>query len=208
MMLKYLGLDPHSLLARMILSFVAPVLLTAVAIGLPSIYLIHDQLERQAWAQVEQGRRATQALYEAEQSRVSQRATLTAERPTLRELLADEEQAALLAYLQTLQSGARLDVMLICDSAQRPVVCTVDSAADALCAASVTGGFHTVATDLTRPVWLLAAQPISDAASGGKVGSLGSVVVGIVLNENFARQMQTQTGLEHTLLVDGGWTAW
>jgi len=201
-MLKRLGPDGHSLLARMVLSFITPVLLTAVAIGLPSIYLIHDQLERQAWAQVEQGRRATQALYEAEQSRVSQRATLTAERPTLRELLADGEQAALLAYLQTLQSGARLDVMLICDSAQRPVVCTVDSAADALCAASVTGGFYTVATDLTRPVWLLAAQPISDAAGGGQVGSLGSVVVGIVLNENFARQMRAQTGLEHTLLVD------
>jgi hypothetical protein len=46
----------------MILSFVMLVLLTAAAAGLPVVWLIRDQLGRQAWAQVEQGSLAAQAL--------------------------------------------------------------------------------------------------------------------------------------------------
>ena len=82
------GFGFHSLSAQMILSFIALVLLTAVTAGAPAIWLLRDQLERQAWAQVEQGRRATQALYAAWQSDVADLATLTAQRPTLRDLLA------------------------------------------------------------------------------------------------------------------------
>ena len=68
--MKRLGSDPYSLSAQMILSFVALVFLTALAIGLPAIFLIRDQLTRQAWAQVEQGGRATQALYASSRSEI------------------------------------------------------------------------------------------------------------------------------------------
>ena len=81
--------DLHSLSVQMILSFVALVLLTAAAAGLPAIWLIRDQLGRQAWAQVEQGRLAAQALYDAKQNELQSLATLTAQRPTLRGLLAE-----------------------------------------------------------------------------------------------------------------------
>ena len=89
----------QSLSAQMILSSIALVLLMAAAAGLPAIWLIRGQFDRQAWAQVNQGSRAAQALYEAKQSELAGLATLTAQRPTLQDLLAQGDQAALNAYL-------------------------------------------------------------------------------------------------------------
>jgi PAS domain S-box-containing protein len=194
-MMKRPRFDPRRLSAQMILSFVALVLLTAVAAGLPSIWLIRDQLTRRAWAQVEQGRRATQALYEARQSEIRGLATLTAQRPTLRELLAGGERDALQAYLRTLQTGAGLDMVLVCDPEQRPMAQAGDAIADTLCAVSADSGFHVVPADPASQVWLFAAHPVD--------GEIKDVVVGILLDNAFAMQMRDQTGLEHTLLVQG-----
>jgi succinate dehydrogenase/fumarate reductase cytochrome b subunit len=58
--------DLHRLSAQMLLSFLVLVLLTAAAAGLPAIWLIRAQLQRQAWSQVEQGRLAAEALYDAD----------------------------------------------------------------------------------------------------------------------------------------------
>jgi PAS domain S-box-containing protein len=199
--MKRLGLDPHSLSAQMILSFVALALLTAAAAGLPAIWLIRDQLARQAWAQVEQGRRATRALYEDRQGEIENLATLTAQRPTLRELLAAGEKAALRAYLDTLQAGAGLDAVLVCDPQGRSIVQADGLTSDAPCALAAQGGFRVVPAMPAPQVWLSAAHPIAGEADDGEPRFL--VVVGIALDEAFAAQMRDQTGLEHTLLVDG-----
>ena len=50
------------------MSVVGLVFLTAVAVGAPAIWLLNRQLEQQAWAQVQQGHRAAQALYAARQN--------------------------------------------------------------------------------------------------------------------------------------------
>ena len=69
--MKRFGVDLRDLSAQMILSFILVVLLTAITAGLPAIWLIRDQLDRQAWAQVDQASRATRALYAARQSEIS-----------------------------------------------------------------------------------------------------------------------------------------
>jgi len=201
----------------MILSFIGLVLLTAAAAGLPAIWLIRDQLERQAWAQVEQGSRAAQALYAAKQSELISLATLTAQRPTLRELLDHGDRASMAAYLGTLQAGAGLDLVLVCDSNQQAVAQAGEAISDTLCAGSTPAGFHVIAAGIpsegygvsdqgvAQPegaasrAWLLAAQPIREKTTALQ----GQVVVGIALDDQFAVQMRAQTGLEHTLLVDG-----
>jgi len=159
----------HSLSAQLILSFVALVLLTAAAAGAPAIWLIHDQLERQARAQVKQGSLVAQALYEARQNELQNLATLTAQRPTLRELLA--KGAA--------QAG--------------------EAVPGGLCRQGPHSGFHIVPPEWIPRAWLLAAHTIDGEAGD----SLGTVFVGVALNDKFAVQMRAQTGLEHTLLVDG-----
>ena len=196
--MKPLKLDLYSLSAQMILGFVALALLTAAAAGLPAIWLIRDQLERQAWAQVEQGSRAAQALYAARRSEITGLATLTAQRPTLRQLLMQGEQATLAAYLRTLQAGAGIDLVLVCDLEHRLAGQTGQAVSEALCTAGTPSGFYVVSAGQTYRAWLLAAHPISDESGS----QMGTVIMGLALDDEFAAQMRAQTGLEHTLLVD------
>lgn len=197
-MRKRFQIDLHSLLAQMVLSFTVLVLLTAVAVGLPAIWLIRDQLKRQAWAQVDQGSRAVRALYAAKQSEVIDLAMLTAQRPTLLELLERGERATLAAYLRTLQAGAGLDLLVVCDSEHRAAAQAGEVISDDACEARRRKGFHVVSTGPAPRAWLLAGHPIANQAA-----RLGEVIVGVALDDEFAVQMRAQSGLEHSVLVYG-----
>ena len=189
--------DLHSLSAQMILNSIALVLLTAAAVGLPAIWLIRDQLDRQAWAQVEQGSLAAQALYEAQQNELASLATLTAQRPTLRLLLLQTDQAATLAYLETLQEGSGLDLVLVCHAGE-PVAQAGQPLAHDLCAEEAMIGFH-ISSGPSPRAWLFAAHALEDVSAG----PLGTVFVGTALDDRFATQMRARTGLDHTVLADG-----
>ncbi len=190
--------DLRSLPVQMILSSVALVLLTAAAVGWPAILLISEQLDRQAWAQVEQGSLAAQSLYEASQSELQSLSMLTAQRPTLRELLAEEEYNALSVYLRTLQQGSGLDLVLVCGEGQALAQAGLAIPAE-LCAEEVADGFYEAPAHAVPRLWILAAHAI-DGEVGGPAGS---VIVGRALNDGFAAQMSAQTGLEHTVLLNG-----
>ena len=56
-------------------------------------------------------------LYDARQEQILRLARLTAQRPSLKTLLADGDQAKLLDYLRTLQSGENVDLIVLCDPA-------------------------------------------------------------------------------------------
>jgi PAS domain S-box-containing protein len=198
-MMKRRVLDPNSLSAQMILSFIALVLLTAAAAGLPAIWLIRDQLDRQAWAQVDQASRAALALYAARQSELEGLATLTAQRPTLRQLLAEGEQDALSDYLRTLQEGSGLDLVLICSSDHQAMARAGEEIPDDVCTEGASSGFYVVAAGAVSRAWLFAAHP----SDGETPDQNGTVIVGVTLDDEFAVQMRAQTGLEHTLSVDG-----
>ncbi len=192
------GVDLRSLSAQIILSLVALVLLTAAAVGLPAIWLIQGQLDRHAWAQLEQGSRAAQALYAAQHGEITSLATLTAQRPTLRDLLAQEDRASMEVYLRTLKTGAGLDLVLVCGPNQQAMAWAGELISDTLCATPMPAGFQVISTGTAQEVWRLAAHPISDKDAD----SQATVIVGIALDDEFATQMQAQTGLEHTLVVD------
>ncbi len=191
-------IDWRSLTVQMVLSFIALVLLTAAAVGLPAITLIRNQIEHQAWAQVNQGSQATQALYTATQSNINDLVTLTAQRPTLKQLLDQGDVALLSDYLQTLQKGTDLDLLKVCDRDKQPLARTGESLSGGICESAMGAGFYILSSETEKQIWLLAADTIEDGAS-----VIGRVVVGITLDEAFAQKMKSQTGLEHTLLVDG-----
>ncbi len=90
-MKKLIHIDRHSLSAQIVMSFVALVLLTAVAIGIPTILLVRQQVENEAWAQVAQGQSAANAFYSAQQRTITDLALLTSQRPFLTQLLAQGE---------------------------------------------------------------------------------------------------------------------
>lgn len=199
LMAKPFKLDQPSLLLQMISSFVALVLLTAVAAGLPATWLLRDQLERQAWDQVEQASRAVEALYAAKQSEIAGLAVLTAQRPTLRNLMVAEQESDLLAYLQTLKEGAGLDLLFLCSPDDQVVAQVGQAASDLPCAAESQPGLYSISMGKEPHLVFLAAHTM-DSESDDR---LGRVVVGAMLDDAFATLMRAETGLEHTLLVDG-----
>lgn len=185
----------NSLPAQMIISVVGLVLFAAIAVGVPAIWLLNRQLEQQAWAQVEQGHRAAQALYTATQNEMDNLAVLTAQRPTLRQLLAQGDRSTLKSYLQTLKDGAELDLLLVCDERRQALEPVSEVDPDRLCTQA---GYQVLAGGGRFTLWLLASHPLESPATTPPA----VVIVGTALDEEFARQMRTQTGLEHTLLIN------
>jgi PAS domain S-box-containing protein len=187
-----------SLSAQMILSFIALVLLTAAAVGLPALWLIRSQLHRQALAQIGQGSQAAQALYEARENELSSLATLTAQRPTLHELLLSQDEDDLPVYLDTLQKSLELDLVLICGPGQRVAAKSSEVTLTNLCDQQVPDGFHVILTDTGPQAWLFATHPLVDQTPSLPY----AVLLGQQLDDQFAIQMKDQTGLEHTVLVE------
>lgn len=191
--MKHFRIDLYSLPVRIILSFISLALLTAVAVGLPAIWLITNQLERQAWAQVDQGNRAAQALYAAKKNELVNLATLTAQRPTLQDLLAHDNPQTLIIYLRTLQEGAQLNMITVCNADGQIIASTAPNISGAICVANKSVGYL---TSDNGELWLLASRPIESPNISGQV------VAGIQLGNDFADKIKTQTGLDQTLLVN------
>lgn len=196
--------DLRSLSVQMIVSFVALVLLTAVAAGLPAIWLIRGQLDQQAWQQVDHGSRAAQALYDAGQTELDNLATLSAQRPTLGELLEAGSSEELAAYLETLQQGSGLDLVLICAGDGQIISyattgSVTNQSAAALCTPAGQTGYLQAATTGGAEAWLLAAHVLDN----GVAQATETVWVGRRLDDEFAAQIREQTGLEHTILSAG-----
>ena len=195
------GIDRYSLIVQLVLSFVVLVLLTALAVGLPAILLIGNQIQRQAWEQVDHGGRATRALYTAWESNVTHLVTLTSHRPTLHTLLAQGNETELTEYLQTLRDDAELDLLLICDHAQQLVTQSEISITNEICVIEEAAGFYNLSETTTPKVWLLAAHDVS-AGLEGENGIQPRVIAGVALDDDFFIQSREQTGLEHTLIAD------
>lgn len=188
----------HSLRVQMMFSFVAVVMLTAVAAWVPESWLIRNEFERQTWAQVEQGRRAARTLYNAWRSEVTNAALLTAQLPTLKTLLIAGSTTELATYLERVETSLALDLVLACDANGR-IAAQVGAVALAdPCALTSPAGFYVAPEPQGSPAWLLAAQPVLEQEA-----TLGQIVVGIRLNDDFAARMRGETELQHTLLVDG-----
>jgi two-component system phosphate regulon sensor histidine kinase PhoR len=202
LMRQRFGIDRYSLIVQLVLSFVVLVLLTALAAGLPAILLIGSQIQRQAWEQVDHGGRATEARYAAWESNVTHLATLTSHRPTLHALLAQGNETELTQYLQVLREDAELDLLLICDHAQQLVNQAEISVTNEICTIEEAAGFYILSIMTSPQVWLLAAHAISTGPAAGTVIQ-PKVIAGVVLDDDFLIRSREQTGLEHTLIVDG-----
>ena len=187
------GLSTH-----LVISFIVLVLMAAATVGLPAILLIRDQLNRQAWAQLNQGRRAGVALYAARENEVESLATLMAQRPTLQELIFDGDREALSDYLDILLAGAGLDALMVCDTEHRVLAIAGEPIPEELCVAENQSGIRIASSGSIPQVWLTASRAV-----GSEGVQISQIVVGLALDDEFAAEMRTQTGLEHTILVDG-----
>jgi hypothetical protein len=187
------NLPLRSLPVRLVVGFVGLVILTALAAGLPAIWTLRAQLDAQAQSQLDQGVRSTQALLAAQPKDLTTLALLTAQRPTLRALIANDSET-LIPYLETLRSGANLSLIALCTptgARRRP--------------ARLRGSLFVppLAKPVTSPppplpptLWMVASHTLEDPTQG-------SVVVGLALDEAFVQTLHEQTTLEQILLVNG-----
>ncbi|MEJ2353665.1 MAG: hypothetical protein P8Y03_28125, partial [Anaerolineales bacterium] len=72
----------HRLSTRLIVAFIAAIVVTTFVAGVPAYWFIRTELERQVWERVADGQRATLALLEAQKDRLVNLASHAAQRPT------------------------------------------------------------------------------------------------------------------------------
>ncbi len=189
----------RSLSTRLIVAIVLVIVVTTFAAGVPAYQIVRDQLDQQAWERVADGGRVALTLFEAEQASLLDLAMLTAQRPTLRTLLQTNDTADLSAYLQTFQSSTDLDILLVRDS-QGQLAAHGDSRPLEFDLPFVSGIALQPLTDQEPSLALLASQSVF-AAQGGDL--LGYVTVGLLLDDDFAQHMATETGLEQSIVMEG-----
>lgn len=187
--------NPQSLNVQLVISFILVAFLIATAIGLPALWLINRQLERQAWAQVAQGLRASQALNSVRQREVRDFSTLTAQRPTIRNLLSSGELETLPNYLGTLQQATDLDAVAVCALDGSPQATTVGGLAQEACALDSEAGYLVSGPPDRIQVLVYARDEIQ--------GGLGSVFVGLNLDDGYAEMLKAETGLDQTIYLEG-----
>lgn len=192
----------HSVTAQMILSFIGVVILTAVAVGVPALWLLREQLQYQAWSQVDQGQRAANSLYTAKQSEIDSLAILTAQRPTLRELLIRSDPEDLEIYLEALKQSLDIDILSVCDLDHRTLYNTQPSLPVDPCSAWNLDGYQVLPVDPNPQIWLSARYPIAINESNAS-----EVIVGKLLDNSFVLQLLDQTGLENSLKVGNQYVA-
>jgi PAS domain S-box-containing protein len=184
---------PRSFSTQLTISFLLLIVLTTIGAGIPAYLLARDQAERQAWSQVEGARRATAALLEAERQRLVNLATVFAERPTLEQLVQQDDLTVLNAYLAAFQMQSDLDLLLFCDPAG-----PVRAGDSALVGCTIAGdtAFRLVGG---QPA-LVARQTVDDARGT----MLGTTLAGIWLDETFLARLAEQTGVAQSVLGPDG----
>jgi PAS domain S-box-containing protein len=189
----------------MVAMLVLLVILTASAVGFPAIWLIRNQLDQQARALVDQGSRSTLASLSTEQAELINLTLLTAQRPTLGRLVQQGDREMLGSYLLTLLNSAGLDLILVCNSDAEEIMQVGLPINPDACQQTAQSSFYSQAgagsADQPLSIWMLSAQPITDASTGALV------IAGTALNQDFAHQLKDQTGLDQVLVYSGGFLA-
>lgn len=204
--------DRYSLTAWLVLTLVAIAIGTILLIGLPTAWLVRYELEQQAVARLDQAVRVSQALYEAQRREAAALAMLTAQRPTLRDLLQQGDTAGLTRYLDVLRAAAPagLDAVVVLAAGGHRISSSAEAtplaqaAAETLSHSEVPEQGTVASVDGGRGLIIATEAPILPETS---TEPLGVVRVAFVLDDLFVAQLKNETGLEHSLVAGAGCVA-
>jgi PAS domain S-box-containing protein len=185
----------HSLLSQILLPMLVLVILTTLAVGIPAIQVVNNQLEEQARARVHQGTQTTHILIANKLNDLSYLAILTAQRPTLQRLVGENNLVELRKYLEIFRLGAGLDTVLVCMGVNETITQVGENLSLETCEIEESG---ITASDNTG--WMLASQALPEVHDT-------QVIIGTKLDSGFASILSAETGMEHTLLLNGNFLA-
>lgn len=179
---------------QIILILISIVVVTVLAVGIPAILIIKSQLNNQAWSQIYQGIITSRAFYLAKENEVVSLAMLTAQRPTLQELIKSGDTSRIEDYLTTLQGGTDLDLIAICSQNNQTLAATSLFPQNSPCQfISSDHRYHLLGDNSDQQLWLTAINSISELDS--------YVITGEQIDDRFAQEIKAQTGLDHAILV-------
>lgn len=179
--------------AQAILLLIMLVILISTAVGIPGIWLLHDQLEQQAWKQASQGSQMLSVLLESRKNELQNLAILTAQRPTLAALITNADPEPLQAYLETLRTGANLDTVLLCDNHGQPLIYAGLASPQGTCELIRTENPTQPQQSLAELGWLVSFQQIHTTPST-------TVLVAQMMDTSYAGQLAEQIDMEVIIL--------
>jgi len=185
----------HKLRSQLIFTFLAVSIGIVIAIGLPVVLLINRQATSQTNLLLEQAILTTQASLAREQSDLQNLALLISQRPTLLQLLDQQDAPSLSSYLDTLRQSVQLDLLLVCDTDHKTVGSSTDNMdASGLCSADKLNSFLDV---------IPGQSPLLFATSDLPVGSSSYKVILGKNSSTVLSQLQKETGLLFLFMRDG-----
>ena len=158
-MLTFLKRRLQRLRSQLIATFLVGFLGIGIAIGVPVILLISQQSSSNAQLLLNQAVVASRAFLEGEKSDLQSLALLISQRPTLTQLLAEQDSAALEGYLDTLREGANVDVVLICTQGSESTAIAGNLAGSDLCRLDKQSGFISLSS--SNDLYLYATGDVS-----------------------------------------------
>lgn len=200
-------LDGRALPLRLLLGFLAVAAGLVLALGSTSFVVIESELRRQLSARADQGESATATLWRARASEVQALVELAAGRPTLARLMADGPESELQSYLDDLRADAGLDGLVVRDEAS---VLRARSPRDAREPIDRSAGIGPVEEGpRPEPAGDRIAMALAGWAPVGPNGNPGGSVHGwIDLDEGFLAALARDTGVLHSLYLDGRPVTW
>ena len=191
-MLAFLKHRLHRLGSQLTFTFLVGFLGIGVAIWLPVILLISQQSSSHAQRLLDQAVVASRAFLEREESDLQSLALLISQRPTLTELLDEQDFSSLESYLETLREGANVDLILLCAGGN--VVTGINADQTELCRLDSQSGYHALSSG--DVLYLYATADIS---SGGQRPH--QVLIGKQASSILA-DLQKETGLIYFLFSE------
>jgi len=178
-------------------AFLAIIIITILLTSIPAYIVIRAELDKQTWKRVQEGGMATMALLENEKLRLEKLATLLSQRPTLHELIKQGDSISLNAYMQTFQKTVALDILLLGYDNGEVIAHGVDFYPTIL--PIVSQGTNLIALPGTKPQLAL----LTSKAIPLEIQPQVFITAGILLDNEFANRLGSETGFEHSFLING-----
>lgn len=195
-MLTFFKRRLHRLGSQLTFAILAGFLGIGMAIGVPVILLIDRQSSANARLLLDQAVVASRAFLEGEQADLQSLALLISQRPTLHRLLDEQNFSALESYLETLRTGADLDLILVCSRGTEPAGVVGSLAEAELCRVDSQSGYR--ALPAAGGLYLYATADISSDAQLPYRVIIGKSAPSILAG------LQRETGLVYFLIWQAG----
>lgn len=189
---------------RLMFSFWAVVVVILLLVGVPGLFLARTELHHQSRARLDQGARASRTLYRGRHETLADLAALLASRPAVNEALQRGDFGPLGDYLSEFYAAANLDLFVL---VAPDGTITARSAAPTTWGNTIPPGLRPPAGQRTiyvanlpgGPAWLMAMAPISNRNGL----PAGEILVGMLLDQRWVKRLAEETGLDHSLIIDG-----